>query len=144
MRSRRAVAMFVVLTAFGVGTARSAGAVDPQADPINTFTTSTKHMTTTQRTDLPDAEATECGTPATSPSLVSETSIALDPVVTTEPTIGPAVIFIGENEQTPHTVLDGEVNFNTRTTYETVVTEYFQGVAAGPPCAVVVDPRFTG
>jgi hypothetical protein len=130
--------------AVGLGAVQSAQAVDQQADPINTFTTSTLQVTTTQRADLPDAEATECDAPAMPPNLVNETSTVLDPVETLQLTFGPDTIYIGEDELTPYVLVDGQTNVNTRTTYETVVTQYFQGVAEGPPCGIAVDPRFTG
>jgi hypothetical protein len=144
MSIRRAVAMFAVLTVFGVGAMQSAQAVDTSDEGATTFTTSTRHLVTTERIDLPEADATECGASASPPTLVEQTTVALTPVDETFLTFGPDTIFIGEDEQTPYTLADGETNFNTRTTYETVVTQYFQGVAEGPPCAVAVEARFTG
>jgi hypothetical protein len=111
------------------------------------FTTSTLHVTTTHRTDLADRPASACGAAAVAPTLVAEQSEALDPVESVQTTFGPATIFIGEDEKTPHQVPDAVENFNTRTTYETVVVQTFQGVAAGAPCPaaqVVAAARFTG
>jgi len=109
-----------------------------------TATTSTKYVITTERVDLEPAPAPECGFPGSDPVLVEETSVALDPVVSTTSTFGPATIYIGEDEQQEFFVEPGTGNVNTRTTYETVVTQYFQAVEPGPPCAVVLAVRFTG
>ena len=140
MNVRRATAAVLATVAVTLGVT-TAGAQTPPAD---TFTDSTLRITTIQRIDLPDAEATECEAPAVEPVLVSETATALEPTYKTIITLGPATIYIGENEQTPYQVGDDETNFNTRTTYETVITQTFQATAAGPPCAVVAAARFTG
>ncbi len=157
MRIRRTIVAFVVLFAVGLGVASAAPTADAQV-AFDTFTVSTRHITTTQRVDLPTAEAVQCGAPAANPVLVSSTSIALEPVITTIATFGPDTIFIGEDETVPYEVVSGETNYNTRTTYETVVTQTYQGIEAGPPCdgavdalaalaptgAVAVSPNFTG
>jgi hypothetical protein len=123
------------------------GAVAGAQEANQEFTTSTLHVVTTHRTDLAEAPASACGAAVQPPVLVSEVSQALDPVESVQVTFGPATIFIGENEQTPHQVPDAIENFNTRTTYEIVVTQTFQGVAGGEPCPapqVVAAGRFTG
>jgi hypothetical protein len=112
-----------------------------------TFTTSFTHVTTTNRVDLEDAPAPECDFPGTDPALVDQTSTELEPVVTIRRTVGPAEILIGDLDTggTPFTVEAGTSNLDALTTYETVVTQYFQATAAGEACAVVASAaRFTG
>jgi hypothetical protein len=113
----------------------------------STFTTSWEHVTTTNRVDLEAAPAPECDFPGADPALVDQTSTELEPVVTLRETIGPATILIGDLDAggTPYEVLAGTVNVDALTTYETVVTQYFQATAAGEACAVVASAaRFTG
>ena len=114
------------------------------ADNIITTTESTKRVTTTTRVDLEAAPAEVCDAPATEPVLVDQTSQELYPTALVTLAIGPDTIMIGENQQTPYFIPNGQSNLDTLTTYETVVTQYFQATAAGPPCAVVVEARFTG
>src|SRR5512137_1301493 len=59
-----------------------------------TSTTSTKHVTTTQQVDLEPAAPPYCGFPGTDPELVDETSVALDPVVSTSTAFGPTTIYV--------------------------------------------------
>ncbi|MBM3659437.1 MAG: hypothetical protein FJW95_08015 [Actinobacteria bacterium] len=131
--------------AFGVGGPSAVvGRAVGGGGPTQSTTTSTKHVVTTTRVDLVPAPASECGFPGSDPVLVEETSVALDPVLSTTTTFGPATIYVGEDELQEFFVAAGTANTNTRTTYETVVTQYFQAVEPGPPCAVVLAVRFTG
>jgi len=114
------------------------------ADNIITTTESTKRVTTTTRVDLEAAPAEVCDAPATEPVLIDQTSQELVPTITSTLVIGPGTIMIGENQQTPFFVPNGTSNVDTLITYTTVVTQYFQATAPGPPCAVVVAARFTG
>jgi hypothetical protein len=109
-----------------------------------TFTTGTLWATSEARVDLPDAAAPECEFPGSPPVLVAEESTALEPTVEVVTTFGPATIGIGDNLATPFEVAAGTMNLNTVTTYETLVTQYFQATAAGEVCAVVAAARFTG
>lgn len=112
-----------------------------------TVTASFLHVTTTEREDLEAAPAPECDFPGAPPVLVDETSEALPEVVTLRDTIGPATILIGDLNAggTPFEVPAGTTNIDVLTTYETVVTQYFQATAAGEACAVVASAaRFTG
>jgi hypothetical protein len=110
-----------------------------------TITSSTRHTTSTQRVDLEDAPAPECDFPGSPPELVDETSVDSEPVITLRETIGPATIMTGENESVPFYVEAGTNNLDVLTSYETVVTQYFQATAAGEACAVVASAaRFTG
>ena len=114
------------------------------ADNTTTTTQSTKRVTTTSRVDLEAAPTEVCDAPATEPVLIDQTSQELYPTALVTLAIGPDTIMIGENQQTPYFIPNGQSNLDTLTTYETVVTQYFQATAAGPPCAVVVAARFTG
>jgi len=141
-----AVVAVAALVPFAVGTSALGALVGfAESSAANTTTFSTKRFTTTNRVDLEAAPAPECDAPAADPVVVSETSQVLDP---TGPTvtfaIGPADIMIGENQQTPYHVPSGDSNTDLLTTYETVVTQFFQATAAGESCAVVAAIRFTG
>jgi hypothetical protein len=117
------------------------------ADPANnTFTTSTFHKTTTNRVDRADEPAPACDFPGSDPALVDQTTTVLDPVVTLTDTIGPATILIGDLNTggTAFDVLAGTTNTDVLSTYETVVTQYFQATAAGEVCSVLAAARFTG
>jgi hypothetical protein len=121
------------------------GLARPGQATNNTVTTSTRHTTTIQRVDLEDAPPPECDFPGAPASQVEQTSTELEPVITLRETIGPQDIFIGPDESVPHFVPDGVSNIDVLTTYETVVTQYFQATAAGEACAVVASAaRFTG
>jgi len=146
---RRGVAPFVAVAVSALLVTLAAGPsalADGDAGPsgVSTNSTSTKHITTTKRVDLEDAPALECDDPGSPAALVDQTSQALDPSLTVTQAVGPTTIMIGEDQQTPYVVPNGDQNIDTLTTYETVVTQYFQATAAGPPCAVVVEARFTG
>jgi hypothetical protein len=148
MTMRRVACALAVFGVLGVCSVQ-AGA---QTQPENSFTTATKHVITVHRVDLPDAAAGACGLPASAAVLVDETSDELEPTVETITTFGPATVYIGEDQQTPYQVGDDETNFNTITTYETVVTRTYQGAGAGAACpapiapaaAVVTSVRLTG
>lgn len=128
-------------TAVAMGAVASAADVGEQAF---TSTESTLHVTTVVRVDLDPVPAPECDFPGSDAVVVDQTSVAKDPVTSAIITVGPAEIMIGEDETVPHTVLSGDVNTNTRVTYETVVTQYFQAAEPGPPCALVLGISFTG
>ena len=53
-------------------------------------------------------------------------------------------ILVGENESVPFQVEAGTSNLDILSTYEMVVTQYFQATAAGDACALVAAVRFTG
>lgn len=110
----------------------------------STSTTSTKRVTTVVRVDLDPAPAPACGFPGTDPELVDETVVELEPTVSSSTALGPTTIYVGEGQQTPFFVAAGTTNVDILTTYETVVTQYFQATEPGPPCAVVLGARFTG
>lgn len=103
------------------------------AETITTTSTATKHVTVVDRTDLPDLPGVTCGAPAVAPALLSQTSTSSD-VITTITTVGPATIFVGEDQQTLYVVAAGEVNFTALTTTTTTLHQTWQGRAAGEPC----------
>ena len=119
-------------------------AVDVADSSNDTITTSTKHVATSKRVDLEDAPAPECDFPGTEATPVNQTSTDLEPVVTLRDTIGPNDILVGENESVPFHVEAGTTNLDILSTYETVVTQYFQATAAGESCALFAAVRFTG
>jgi len=143
VRFVRRVAPFVVVAVAAMLVTLAAGP-SALADNTTTTTQSTKRVTTTSRVDLEAAPTEVCDAPATEPVLVDQTSQELYPTALVTLAIGPDTIMIGENQQTPYFIPNGQSNLDTLTTYETVVTQYFQATAAGPPCAVVVEARFTG
>ena len=117
VRFVRRVAPFVVVAVAAMLVTLAAGP-SALADNTTTTTQSTKRVTTTTRVDLEAAPAEVCDAPATEPVLIDQTSQDLVPTGTT--------------------------NVDTLITHTTVVTQYFQATAPGPPCAVVVAARFTG
>jgi len=146
---RRLGALLVVigaaLVSVMVGTG-PLGALLPLAgtgENSTTFTTSTKLFTTTKRSDLPDAAASECDAPATDPVKVSETSEDVQTIATTT-YIGPQTIYVGDNQQIQFDIKPGAEDIDTLVTIETVVTQLFQATAAGDSCAVVAAIHFTG
>lgn len=147
------IAMAAALLPATVGSSALGALIGLQSDePTNTTTAtlSTRTVVVTERVDLDDAEATECGTEAQPPVLVDQTSVTPeDPVsIETTTTIGAipdgTVIYVGENQQTPFLVVGGGVNIDTLLTYQTTITQFFQGVAEGAPCVVAAAARFAG
>jgi len=114
------------------------------AESTITCTTSTKHITTVERVDLPDAPATACDAPATDPVKVSETSKVAEGIVTTTTYIGPQTIYVGEDQKTPLDIVPGGIDYDTLTTINITVTQTYQGTAAGEACVVVAPVNFTG
>ncbi|MFN8025246.1 MAG: hypothetical protein U0W40_02485 [Acidimicrobiia bacterium] len=93
------------------------------------------------RTDLPDAPAISCG-PATAPVLVSETSTT-DAVLSVIVTVGPATVFVGEDQTVEYHVPAGETNFTALTTTTVTLHQTWQGHAAGAPCPTQGQQGFT-
>lgn len=147
---RLVVAAAMVLGALAVPTVSGFAGIGALIDvaagqTANTVTESTRHVTTTSRVDLADAPPPECGFPGSDPVLVDETSVPGETTISAGVTVGPAVIFVGPDQSVEHQVLAGQVNTDILTTYETIVTQYFQATAAGEACAVLAAAaRFTG
>jgi hypothetical protein len=140
------VAALVLVAPGGVGgLVGLAGAGEGSTN--QTITTSFRTVTTTERVDLEAAPAPECDFPGSDPVLVDEVAQELPEVVTLRETIGPETILIGDLDAggTPREVPAGTSNLDILTTYQTLVTQYFQATAAGEACAVVASAaRFTG
>jgi hypothetical protein len=141
-RWARGGAVFGVLATMLLVGSTAAVADVIEGQPGFTTTSSTKHVTVVERTDLPDLPAITCGAPAVAPTMVDEVS-TID--VTTDDTVavGPATIFAGDEQQTEFHVVAGEVNTDTLTTTTTTLHQTWQGRASGEPCPTEGHQGFT-
>jgi hypothetical protein len=140
-------AVTLASSVLGVGTVGALVGLEEGGSSNSTITTSTQHFTTNHRVDLEDGPPPECDFPGAEATKVNESSTELEPAVTFEDSIGPATIIIGDRDNggTAFEVLAGTTNLNVATTFETVVTQYFQATAAGESCAVLAAAiNFTG